>query len=400
MSDHVLDRLSAFLDAELPAREQAEVVGHLRDCSACAAHLDLLRSVDAEAAALPVAVPDGYFDTLPGRIRGRLEGTPRPVVRRVPAWTWAVAAALVLGVVTPLTMQRNRMETPGTAVVAPPSVTYPPTAAAEPAPEAGGVARPTPGKAADSAVAGSKGKDDLAESKLGLELANRDRADLRAAAPPPPADVLREEQAKNEAEKEQRARGAEAESGAAAASRMRRSAPGGPYAQQQAPLQSPAAPAFAEAPVEAPEIAAAADELRADAGEPARDESLVAKRGSEPPRSQAPGGAAGGRVSSAVASSDEKVFRVLHDATAPPTLASLRERREAWRSFTRDFPSSPRADEARVRVIETGAESWRVGGDPADLSRAREDARAYLAREDATQAPRVRAVLEALPASP
>ena len=186
MSDHVLDRLSAFLDAELPAREQAEVVGHLRDCSACAAHLDLLRSVDAEAAALPVAVPDGYFETLPGRIRGRLEGTPRPVVRRVPAWTWAVAAALVLGVVTPLTMQRNRVETPGTAVVAPPSVTYPAPAAAEPAPEAGGVARPTPGKAADSAAAGSKGKDDLAESKLRYELADRDRADPRATAPPPP----------------------------------------------------------------------------------------------------------------------------------------------------------------------------------------------------------------------
>jgi hypothetical protein len=399
MSDHVLDRLSAFLDEELPAREQAAVVGHLRDCSACAAHLDLLRSVDAEAAALPVAVPDGYFDTLPGRIRGRLEGTPRPVIRRVPAWMWAVAAALVLGVVTPLTMPRNRMAAP-TAVVTPPSVTYPAPVAAEPAPEAGGVARPIPGKAADSGAAGSKGKDELTESKLRLELADRDRADLRATAPPPAAEVLREEQAKNEAVKEKRALGAEAESAASEASRMRRSGPGGPYAQQQAPLQSPAAPAFAEAPVEAPAVAAPADELRADAGEPARDESLVAKQGSEPPRSQAPRGAAGGRVSSAVASSDEKVFRVLHDATAPPTLASLRERREAWRSFTRDFPSSPRADEARVRVIETGAEAWRVGGEPADLSRAREDAAAYLARADAVQAPRVRAVLEAIPARP
>ncbi len=107
-----------------------------------------------------------------------------------------------------------------------------------------------------------------------------------------------------------------------------------------------------------------------------------------------------GRVSSAVASSDERIFRLLQEATAPTTLAALRERREAWRSFTRDYPSSPRADEARVRVIQTGAEAWRVGADPADLARTREDAAAYLARRDAAQATRVRSLLESLPARP
>ena len=156
--------------------------------------------------------------------------------------------------------------------------------------------------------------------------------------------------------------------------------------------------------MEAPAPAAPAGERRADANEAARDERLVAKRSLEAPRQQGSAGAAtstaAGRVSSAVASSDEKIFRLLHDAAVPATLSSLRERREAWRSFTRDFPSSPRADEARVRVIETGAEAWRVGGDPADLSRTREDATAYLAREDAAQAPRARAVLEALSAAP
>jgi hypothetical protein len=49
-----------------------------------------------------------------------------------------------------------------------------------------------------------------------------------------------------------------------------------------------------------------------------------------------------------------------------------------------------------VRAIENGAEAWRLGADPADLTRVREDATAYLARSDATQGARVRALLESL----
>ena len=90
--------------------------------------------------------------------------------------------------------------------------------------------------------------------------------------------------------------------------------------------------------------------------------------------------------------------RIYEGLLAPParTLAALRARREAWRSFSLEFPVSPRADEARVRVIENGAEAWRLGADPADLTRVREDAAAYLARSDATQGARVRALLESL----
>ncbi len=140
MSEHVLDRLSAFLDEELPAREQTAVEGHLRDCSACAAHLDRLRSVDAQALGLPLSVPDGYFDALPGRIRKRLEKAPRRAYGRVPVWTWAVAAALVLGVVTPLTMQRSqRVPSEDAAAPMPPAEAAP--AVAEPDPLAGVVAR-------------------------------------------------------------------------------------------------------------------------------------------------------------------------------------------------------------------------------------------------------------------
>jgi hypothetical protein len=81
---------------------------------------------------------------------------------------------------------------------------------------------------------------------------------------------------------------------------------------------------------------------------------------------------------------------------SPEDAAGWRELREAWRAFVAEHPQSPRADEARVRTIEAGLEAWRSGGEGEDLVRAREDARAYLAREDAPQAQRVRRALERL----
>src|SRR5262249_44671380 len=125
MSDHVLDHLSAFLDEELPAREHEAVEAHLRGCSACSAHLDLLRAVDGEARMLTVAAPAGYFEALPGRIRGRLEKSPRRAAPRLPVWSGPVAAALLLAVVPPLTLRRSAVFPP------PPAATYPRPAAAE-----------------------------------------------------------------------------------------------------------------------------------------------------------------------------------------------------------------------------------------------------------------------------
>ncbi|HSB62026.1 MAG TPA: hypothetical protein VLI67_09920, partial [Vicinamibacteria bacterium] len=96
---------------------------------------------------------------------------------------------------------------------------------------------------------------------------------------------------------------------------------------------------------------------------------------------------------------DEAAYRRLLPAP-PEAAAALRARREAWRSFAARYPDSRHADEARVRVVETGAAAWRLGGDPRDLSRAREDAAAYLDRADAAQAARVREVLATLPPAP
>jgi hypothetical protein len=405
MSDHVLDRLSAFLDEELPAREQDAVEIHLRDCAACASHLDLLRSVDAEARDLPLDVPEGYFETLPGRIRGRLQKTPRSVVRRLPVWTWAAAAALLLGVVTPLTMRNLNAPAPTMrepAAAALPPATYPAPAAAEPAPPAGAVARSAPAIPREFEAQRNVKDDAAAASKLGHERKETLDSDLRAAASPPAPAASLEAPSKAEADREVYAYEAVDDSARADAPRSR-PAPGGPSSQQQAPVQAPAAPAFAEAPVEAPAAAAPppAPERRADANETSRDErSPLAKRRLETPRQETAGEAAAGRVSSAVASSDEKIFRLLQDAAAPTTLASWRERRESWRSFTRDFASSPRADEARVRVIEAGAEAWRLGGEAADLTRVHEDAAAYLERRDAAQSARVRVLVQSLPARP
>jgi hypothetical protein len=230
-------------------------------------------------------------------------------------------------------------------------------------------------------------------------MGRRDRP-AAGAAPlaPPPAAPPAKAPAEEPKIQESFTANAHAPSQAPSAPRPRKPSPGGPYAQQQAPLQSQPAPAFAEAPVEAP--AARAEDARAAASNEAAREEALAKRDGEAAREKAVGGAAAGRVASAVSSSDEKVFRVLQEAAPPTTLAALRERREAWRSFTRDFPGSPRADEARVRVVETGVEAWRTGGDAADLARVREDAAAYLARRDAVQAARVRAFLEKLPPTP
>lgn len=346
MSGHVRERLSAFLDDELPALEREAVEAHLRVCAACTVHLEVLRAVDAGTRALPVSVPPGYFEALPGRVRTRLQAAPRPRTLRLPVWTWAVAAVLLLVVVTPLTVDKARAPLPPE-----PAAPYPAPAGAPPSAAEGLVLSSpveAPGKVAFERLDASK---DDAEAKL-----RKRPAENRADRPEPPA-TFASAPAKEEVDV------------------------------KAAPRLQDMRPAEQERSAPAPEPEAALESR-----EPSRDEAQA------PRREKAAGGTASGRVSSAVASSDERFFERL-STPVPSTLASLRERREAWRSFAREFPASPRADEARVRVIETGAEAWRVGFDPADLARVREDAAVYLARRDAKQVERVHAVLDGLPAA-
>jgi anti-sigma factor RsiW len=107
MSPHVTERLSAYMDEELAAEERGAVEAHLRGCAACARHLEELKAVEAAARALPLDVPDGYFEAFPGRVRQRLA----PARRRryhVPAWIGAAAAAVVLALLTPRLLREPR----------------------------------------------------------------------------------------------------------------------------------------------------------------------------------------------------------------------------------------------------------------------------------------------------
>jgi hypothetical protein len=80
-------------------------------------------------------------------------------------------------------------------------------------------------------------------------------------------------------------------------------------------------------------------------------------------------------------------------SAAPRTAAEWRQARESWRAFAAAHPADPRADEARVRSVESSFEAWRAGRDAADRRVFESDARAYLARGDAAQRERVSALL-------
>ena len=73
MSDVWTDRLSEYLDDELPPRERAELENHLTGCAECSATLAELRRVVARAHALESTGPAG--DLWPG-IAARIGATP------------------------------------------------------------------------------------------------------------------------------------------------------------------------------------------------------------------------------------------------------------------------------------------------------------------------------------
>lgn len=101
MTTHCTDRLSDYLDDELPPAERGDVAAHLAECAACASTLDELRALRAQATALPGSIPP-VTDAWPG-IEARL--APRRGQAGVRSWRvsfslpqLAAAAALVLAV--------------------------------------------------------------------------------------------------------------------------------------------------------------------------------------------------------------------------------------------------------------------------------------------------------------
>lgn len=357
MSEHVLERLSAYLDGELPRDEQATVHEHLGACADCALRLEELATLDAAARALPIAAPAGYFEALPARLRARLE--PKRRTPRLPLWGLAIAAALVLGVLTPAVLRRT--QSPADA----PVQRQEPSAAAPRERNAGSL------ELRDGGLSGRVAPPN-AEPAAPAVAPVRPRATL--AVPP--------EKAGDAAPTEVTRRRQETAPGAASA----------PMATAPPPAPAPRAPAHV---LEQSQVR----EEKADEADSPRDAAtdLQAARpqaaGEGEDRRTALGAASKLRASPSAA--DSRYARLLA-RSSPGDAYEARELRDAWRAFARDHPAHAGADEARVRALEAGAQLYLFSLDPRELESVRADAAAYLARPDAAQPERVRALLRPL----
>lgn len=97
MTDRWMERLSEYLDGELPPAEQAALEAHLETCTDCPAILADLGRVAARARAIDVHAP--RRDLWPG-IAGRIGATPGRARRIGRRWSFSLpqlaAAAVVL----------------------------------------------------------------------------------------------------------------------------------------------------------------------------------------------------------------------------------------------------------------------------------------------------------------
>lgn len=401
MSAHVQEQLSAFMDGVLSAADESVVREHLRVCPSCARLLDELAAVDEAVRALPVDAPAGYFDTFAGRVRGRLEAA-RPAARTatVPRWAWALAAGLLLAVVTPLTLR----QTPGSGSV-PDEPVGPRSAARQdaappPAPRAAPLAGTAPSLAPpepNPAPAGQEGRLAAAGPRKGVAAGPPAQS---AAAPPPKPTARQEELSK---------RPAPADTFEADAPKAQTGPPVFLEDEQKdkREARSPKAP---EAPAALEAGAGKKDTQLAAAGQ-ARDQARGGAAGEAAPFAQEPRAAAAPgeraklrrgidkpRTSEPVAAAPLglEAEAALLRQRAVTDLAAARELREAWRRFGLRNSESAYADEARVGAIEAGAEAVRLGGDPADRELLEQDAASYLERDESRQKARVQRILRRL----
>jgi anti-sigma factor RsiW len=425
------EQLGAYLDGELDASPRALVDAHLRECAECGAHLVDLSAVDDAARSLPVDVPQGYFDDFAPRVRARLE--KRTSARwRPPVWGWAAAAALLLGVITPLALQQNREASPIAVEPAPESARRKAVVERDAAPgfedKAGQPTAAAPAQAPPATVpvpqapapnVGLKKDQEQAARANDLRLSRRDETGLGAVAgrtepvPAPamaaPPEPKREAPAPGTADGERskeklayeqvddlRAR----DHGAPAAPPPPAPPPAATQQRQHGPRSQGAVSGGAAA--EARKAASAPEPKDRTTGyaEPPAEETAAA--GADAPAAEL-------QESVEVTSRSRDVgqgaawakFRSLADGAPPRSDGDARLLREAWRTFASENPGHPQIDEARVRGIEAGVLAYRLGRRPQDREIALRDGRAYLVRPRAPQAARVRAALKTLePAAP
>ncbi len=360
---HEHERLSAYLDGELPPLERDQVAAHLQGCGECADRLAALGAADAAVAALPAEVPAGYFESFPGRVRARLDA--RPARKGLPAWTWAIAAALVLAVVTPLTL-RNR---PQDARQAPARETRVEPVAAP---------APLPSPSAPPATLESRYEE------------QKQQADERPRANVPGA-LQKKEGAFAQAPREADARADAPAAGAVAGAAPEPAPPAAPP--PAAALEEEAAASAAPAKPDA--AAAAPRQQEAEAKRAAPRDAMSDLASGEVDAMGARGRvvrpAPAGTAAAKLLASEAEWQRL--ETTRPRTPEEWRRLREDWRRFVARDPEGTLADAARLRMIEAGRGAWRASSDPADEAAFREDAAAYLEREAAPQKDRVRRLL-------
>lgn len=390
MSSHPREQLSALLDGELGPAEQAELRAHVGACPQCAAELQELALVGQAARELDEPAPEGYFDELPGRIRQRLRAARSasvapPASRRhlLPAWSWAAAAAVLVGVLLPVLWQRQA-QAPLPAA-APATVPAPPRQAA-------GADQQEPAASGPAFQARSPYE---AEAKTTAE-AHRPVAEEKARAVPaaPPAPPAADESA-----------------------RLGRSAPG--FA--PAPAAPPPAPAArAEAGAERELAAPAADGgleesvVVADAARPAAGGAAAPEPRRQTGQDELRKDQAAPQAAAASAESRKKAEQgrapaenrqpapgqqkgdAFGDLAArrPGTAAEARELAREWQRQAGLQATPALADEARLRGLEALAAAFRLSGDAADRAALERAVAAYAARPDAAQKRRAAALLE------
>jgi len=369
VSSHPAERLSAFLDGELSTADRAQVESHLRECPACAHELEELAAVDAFAREVPVPAPDGYFEDLPARVRARVRRPAR--IPRPALWAVAAAAAVMAVVVTHVVLQHER------SVVAPAAPAVPQGPA--PATLAASIA-PAPPSFAQPADAGSGARPfSPAKSEVRGRLQEREEADKPAEN----QSLRRDARAANVMAPPPATAAPEAAPAPPAPAAARAAAPG-----FEDRASTPEPKVMAES-VEA-QTAAAGEGARVAAGADARKE-----RARPADRKLGAGGGPFAHPDDRALMTNKRYEALL--ARPATSAAQARALRDAWDLFARDLPADARADEARVRAIEAGVLAWTLGRDDADLAAVRARGRAYLEAENAPQAARVRAALEALP---
>lgn len=373
MSIHVRERLGEYLDGEIATEERSAISRHLRECPDCRRLLEEMSAVDDAARSLPAEAPEGYFETFASRVRARLHVAPRRGFRP-PVWSLAVAAALLLAVITPLTLKEH--PAPAAPSVAERVAEPPALRDLRPSPDAPPVGQAVP-RTRPPAGGGPAGVFASPPSRSGAALQERKDASRNAAPAAPEPEAARAPAP------------APAKAQAAAAPET---------AKRKAPTAG-VATFYCDGCDASPSPHLAARENAEEL-----DATSVSTSSEAKPRALAKGrlvpGVVGGTAGTdRLAAAGEARYRMLR-ARTPASAEEARELRREWRAFAESALGAAHADDARVAAIEAAVEAYRFSASPEDRATATADARTYLARSDAPQAERVRTLLDTLSDAP